>query len=186
MELHTVHCRQHRPWSQVSNGLRRKTWLCTWTYKKIFGYTDQPLRLRRATSDIFFLGGSITRSAVWQVRAMLDQCAASHSVTVSRWALPPSPPPVKPDAGIYISLSSSSYSSSSVLAVTWVCDPPPPPYFVWRRLLIIPSQNPVSNHRTSFVIPPLSLLYWALRHWCFLVLLAMGFSGLYFASSLVW
>ena len=152
MELHTVHCRQHRPWSQVSNGLRRKTWLCTWTYKKIFGYTDQPLRLRRATSDIFFLGGSITRSAVWQVRAMLDQCAASHSVTVSRWALPLSPPLEQPDAGIYISLSSSSYSSSSVLAVTWVCDPPPPPYFVWRRLLIIPSQNPVSNHRTSFVI----------------------------------
>ena len=41
---------------------------------------------------IFFCG-SITRSAVWQVRAMLDHCAASHSVTVSCWALPPSPPP---------------------------------------------------------------------------------------------
>ena len=67
---------------------------------------------------IFFGGGITTRSAVWQVRAMLDQCAASHSVTVSRWALPPSPPLEQPDAGIYISLSSSSYSSSSVLAVT--------------------------------------------------------------------
>ena len=133
-----------------------------------------------------FLGWQYYPWCSVQMREMLDQCAASHSVTVSRWALPPSPPPEQPDAGIYISLSSSSYSSSSVLAVTWVCDPPPPPYFVCRRLLIIPSQNPVSNHRTSFVIPPLSLLYWALRHWCFLVLLAMGFSGLYFASSLVW
>ena len=62
---------------------------------------------QRAT--YFFFGGSIPRSAVWQVRAMLDQCAASHSVTVSRWALPPSPPLEQPDAGIYISLSSSSY-----------------------------------------------------------------------------
>ena len=72
---------------------------------------------QRAT---YFFCGSIPRSAVWQVRAMLDQCAASHSVTVSRWALPPSPPPEQPDAGIYISLSSSSYSSSSVLAHEFV------------------------------------------------------------------
>ena len=71
-------------------------------------YLDTQTSLSVSDERHIFFGGSIPRSAVWQVRAMLDQCAASHSVTVSRWALPPSPPPEQPDAGIYISLSSSS------------------------------------------------------------------------------
>ena len=91
--------------------------------------------------------------------------------------------PSNSDPGIYIFLISSPYSSSSVLA--WVCDPPPAHYFVWWRLLIILSQNPVSSHRTSFVLPQLSLLdiIWALLGPTALFLSCPPSSGLYFAST---
>ena len=61
--------------------------------------------------------------------------------------------PSNSDPGIYIFLISSPYSSSSVLAVTWVCDPP------YIFCMMTTSNHSVPGRiRTSFVLPPLSLL----------------------------
>ena len=140
----------------------------------VLGLTRKYLDTVTSLSDK--CGSIITRSAVWQVREMLHHWAASHSVTVSRWALPPSPPPEQSDPGIYIFLISSPYSSSSVLAFTWVCDPPSHPYFVWRRLVIFPSQNQNQLCPSSIVFAWLHLVstgpygtgpFWSSMPWAF-------------------
>ena len=80
----------------------------------VLGLTRKYLDTVTSLSDK--CGSIITRSAVWQVREMLHHWAASHSVTVSRWARLHPRLLSNSDLGIYIFLISSPYSSSSVLA----------------------------------------------------------------------
>ena len=148
----------------------------------VLGLTRKYLDTVTSLSDK--CGSIITRSAVWQVREMLHHWAASHSVTVSRWALPPSPPPeqLRPrnlhfshQFTIFILICSGSHMSlwstiSSLFCMKTTCNHS------------VPESEPALSF-LHFLCLTSSGLYWALRHWSFLVLHAMGFSGHYFAST---